>query len=132
MCQRKITYKDQEHVVPLMNGCKCPMIKEFRHIGVDIISSIPEEVFEKRNLPRKEYCLPEGCFDMHSSIPIVDAPGHHVVFRQCVCFHPSGLCMKLPPLLYQPENNVEVYDEYDEDDEDDNSCGGNMGIRPMP
>lgn len=101
-----------ETIVPLMNGCACPMIKEFRHVHSES--------------KRKEYSLPAGCFDIHTKIP-AGIDGHHVVFRNCICNHPSGLCTKLPPLMFPLTEEQVASFENDDEDEDDDSDFGNWG-----
>lgn len=132
MCQRKIITEKKEWTVPLLNGCACPMIKEFHHVHET------DPVAIQNKPPRRVYSLPNYCYDIHTTIPIEDVPDHHIVFRNCICKHFTGLCMVLPPLLYQM-NEEEIIseiddnfeDEYDDDDDNFNTPGGNMGIRPL-
>lgn len=135
MCQRKIITDKNEWTVPLFNGCVCPMVKEFHHINPDVAST---GATPRASRFLKKYSLPEGCYDIHTTIPIPNVSDHHVVFRNCDCLHASGQCMNLPPLLYVPtDEQLEEFgecdhDEPEDDDEDDPfRPGGNMGVRPQ-
>lgn len=133
MCKRKIirTNPDSESVVPLLNGCECPMIKEFRHIHPQ--DNSPEGSKVNLNIKkRREYSMPPGCYDMHTQIES-GVPGHQIIFRHCECFHPSEVCMNLAPLLYYSEPAFDLASlEENEDDEDENpnDFDGGMGLRP--
>lgn len=100
MCQRKIIGKGVFKIVPVLNGCACPTIKEIRDIDTT---------------PRKKYSLPNYCFDMFTDI-IGNEQGDRMFFRHCVCRYPAGVCGRLP--LFEAD------DEDENEDEDNDNEGG--------
>lgn len=76
--------------------------------------------------------MPAGCYDIHTQIAS-GVPDHHVVFRHCECIHPSGICMKLGPLLYASEpmfDLAQLDNDQDEYDDDESDLDGGIGLRP--
>lgn len=79
---------------------------------------------------KRVYSLPNHCFDIHTEIRDPNVHDHHVGFRNCVCSHPSGLCMVLPPLLnfYTSDEELDLAG-LDDDDDEDQDHDGSVGIR---
>lgn len=126
MCQRKIISKGKYWIVPVMRGCTCPKISEIH--DTDAIAAAQK--FTPKQSAASRAAAMHFCYDMHTQLAA--AEGHHVVFRHCVCQHFTGLCMKLPPLLYIPEEDGEYVLPEDDDDEDQEGFWGVGGPGGMP
>lgn len=117
MCQRKIIRLGKPNeitTVPLLNGCNCPMIKEFRTIAApDMVPKVAsiESTRATKNI-RTKYSLPHMCFDMLTELKV---DGANIKFRHCECANEIMVCSKLPP-LFSPHKTQE--DEQDDDDFD--------------
>lgn len=76
MCQRKIIGKGVFRIVPILNGCPCPMVIQIRDI---------DQSFVRIN-----------CVDAKTEL--LWNNGNPVEWRFCLCRRSDGLCDQLPAL----------------------------------
>lgn len=116
MCQRKIIGKGILKIVPLLNGCSCPVIKEIRDTDKSPLS--------KSKVPPLTHC-----HDVFTRLKGTEYSSAFMLFRYCHC-NPQGHCATLPKMdLYADDE--ELPDDEDENGDDDIPDFRNGGSAPV-